>query len=795
MKKFLAILLATSMLLTMLAACNNEQQVEIPDEPDEPSQGDVTEMPEEPKDPAIEEPVPVPEYKEYEVSAENTLTSKNEEISLNAAENILYVTSLSTSANKENKLAENSKFSLPKYIKIDKKKTELNWEYVSALKYENKEVNGVLTNGLVYKFHEATQNLDLRVYCVVRPELSGPFEFYMEVDNLNESEIRIYLEGGFASLSTKILDHAATDVIRIASEGFIAEGHVQNADALNNPNYNNGVMYEGTGIEVFNLSNAKLISSERPDFQSNGGDYTAQFIDRENDGIFYALAWTTGRVWSKVEKDGYIETKASLDNDEGKFETLIQPGDTFIIPSVYVLPYEGDIDDGSNIFKAWFFDCKVVPTLRDDPALPYVQIDIQMSPEDAKAAGIDSMKREYGWWSGIGFNAERPLPYEGSWTLMADGIDTPNYTHEDMKNYGAKLDELGLNYAMYILLHETVDENGNPTDQYGELNAVTHPEWFSNQRHPFCRLADLGNVECVEYLKTTLEKFFKNNNVDQWRTDFEPIAVYSDQKNRHDANGSDVSYWCTVGFAEIVNHLYDTVEGFKFESCNSGGGDKNLYIAELTTFFNCDDTANYLSLRTSFYDSSYIIHPAQLEIPCNTETFNPNCKQYFFPVVPKPEVAAEDTYDFTDAMMDMGFRSTIIGIPMWAPWTGIVPAEYYNEYAHMYKERVKPLVRDGELYHILPRPDGVNWDGIMYADPDSANEIKGVVFLFKPSADVENVKNIVFDGLDESTVYQLTFEDRPEQNCTATGADLMTNGIDVEIKYVGSEMIWITEAK
>ena len=119
----------------------------------------------------------------------------------------------------------------------------------------------------------------------------------------------------------------------------------------------------------------------------------------------------------------------------------------------------------------------------------------------------------------------------------------------------------------------------------------------------------------------------------------------------------------------------------------------------------------------------------------------------------------------------------------------------YEIYENGYKEKIRPLVREAELYHILPRPDGVNWDGIMYADPDSANEIKGVVFLFKPSADVENVKNIVFDGLDESTVYQLTFEDRPEQNCTATGADLMTKGIDVEIKYVGSEIIWITKAE
>ena len=132
---------------------------------------------------------------------------------------------------------------------------------------------------------------------------------------------------------------------------------------------------------------------------------------------------------------------------------------------------------------------------------------------------------------------------------------------------------------------------------------------------------------------------------------------------------------------------------------------------------------------------------------------------------------------------------------MWAPWTGNVPTEYYNEYAHMYKEKVKPLVRDGELYHILPRPDGTNWDGIMYADPDSENDIKGVVFLFKPSAEVSDTYNVVFRGLNADTVYQLTFEDRPEQNKALTGVELMLNGINVEIKYVGSEMIWITEAE
>ena len=730
------------------------------------------------------------------VGAENTLKSVNESISFNVVENSLYITDLSTVGNHVNKLTENSELSLPQYVKVDNKKVELKWEYVSTIKYKDEVVNGVLTDGLIYNFKEPSQNLELRVYCVVRPSLSGPFEIYMEVDNLGETEQRIALNGGFASVSIKVEDPECTNVMRVASEGFIAEGHVQNKDALST--YRNGVMYKGSGIYISGVTGSnKLLSSARSNFSGNGEFYTAQYIDRGTDGVFYALAWTAGKVWARIENDDTVVMRSSLDNSEGEFSTLIQPGDTFRVPSVYVLPYEGDVDTGSNVFKSWFFDCKVVSALRDDPALPYIQIDAQMTPEDAKEVGIDSIKFDYGWWSGYGFGVERALPYEGSWTLLAEEKDSPRggWTHESLKNYGAKVDALGMNFAAYVLLHETVDEDGKPSDLYSELNAVTHPDWFADQTHPFCRLADLGNVECVEYLKKTLENFFVKNNVDQWRTDFEPIAAHSDQENRHDANGSDVIYWCTVGLTEIIQHLYETVEGFKFESCNSGGGNKDLYTATLTTFFNCDDTANYLSLRASFYDSSYIIHPAQLEFPCNPETFNPSCEQYFFPVIPEPEVSEGDDYDFQEAMMDMGFRTTIMGIPMWSSWAGTVHREYYDEYAHIYKEKVKPLVRDGELYHVLPRPDGTNWDGMMYADPDSSNEIKGVVFLFKPSAEVSDTYNVVFRGLNADTVYQLTFEDRPEQNCTAKGSTLMSEGINVEIKYVGSEMIWITEAE
>jgi hypothetical protein len=49
--------------------------------------------------------------------------------------------------------------------------------------------------------------------------------------------------------------------------------------------------------------------------------------------------------------------------------------------------------------------------------------------------------------------------------------------------------------------------------------------------------------------------------------------------------------------------------------------------------------------------------------------------------------------------------------------------------------------------------------------------------LFTP-----DTKTILFDGLDAQKEYILTFTDRPEQNTTLRGTELMENGLTVNIK-------------
>ena len=133
-------------------------------------------------------------------------------------------------------------------------------------------------------------------------------------------------------------------------------------------------------------------------------------------------------------------------------------------------------------------------------------------------------------------------------------------------------------------------------------------------------------------------------------------------------------------------------------------------------------------------------------------------------------------------------------------WGGTFSDEELSYWAHnikgIYNKKLKPLIREGDLYHILPRPDGENWDGLEYVDADTDREIKGVVMLWKPTNKEGETKTVKLRGLMADVSYQLTFEDRPEQNRVMTGAELMETGLTVTISGdVGSEMIWLTEAE
>ena len=111
----------------------------------------------------------------------------------------------------------------------------------------------------------------------------------------------------------------------------------------------------------------------------------------------------------------------------------------------------------------------------------------------------------------------------------------------------------------------------------------------------------------------------------------------------------------------------------------------------------------------------------------------------------------------------------------------------------LYKRDLRPLIRDADLYHVSGRPDGVHWDGIEYFDSAKG---RGVLYAFRGSTPKESKHNFVLKGLQEGRSYQLHFQDHPTADRQASGRELMSRGVMVELPVpLSSELVLIEEAK
>lgn len=657
------------------------------------------------------------------------------------------------------------------WIGADGDRKSFEWKYS---KTEKTEQSGEA--GYIISFTDQGSGAEYALYVTAYTASAGPFEVYGYMKNTGTEALKIVPGEYFsAALSGKTVP----EVWSFAKEGFTAEGvtaysgmHIRGSGIYKNP------LEAGEKVEIFTSTNQ---------LQEYQGYIPMVYLDYGDCGMYFAQEWSSGRISAEGLSDGKARLSVQL-NHKDEFVTNIPAGDVFYFPRVYLGVYDGDVDDGSNIFKRWFMKHKAPEILREDENEPLTQADLSCMTNimPARFNGIQSLKWDYGFWS------DELIQEAGNFTWRTnEGLlePSPGFLEwlnkfncaADLADFTAKLDNAGIKFALYSLLKDTMlDRAGVPTS----VGASGHPEWFANfKTGSYYNSGDLGNEEYVKFLQEYYTDFFKENGITTWRSDFEPICHVSDKENRHMANGTDVQYWATIGFSELVDYLYDNIPGFRYESCSSGGSMKDLYTATKAVVINCDDTADYMSLHTSFYDSSYCIHPAQLQLPLSTLSYTKGSPYY------------TGTGDYL-----YGLRCGMTGAFHTGKWGGTFSDEELSYWAHnikgIYNKKLKPLIREGDLYHILPRPDGENWDGLEYVDADTDREIKGVVMLWKPTNKEGETKTVKLRGLMADVSYQLTFEDRPEQNRVMTGAELMETGLTVTISGdVGSEMIWLTEAE
>jgi alpha-galactosidase len=318
-----------------------------------------------------------------------------------------------------------------------------------------------------------------------------------------------------------------------------------------------------------------------------------------------------------------------------------------------------------------------------------------------------------------------------------------------------------------------------------DLSSSWKPEEFKGET------IDLGVPAAREWAERETDRIVKDNGLDMLEHDGylvlqgcakenHPHAPPSPQQTilKREAswtfvlnpNSTDVSYHATRAYYEIQTKLRKQHPGLLLEICNDGGRMVDFGSAAHGDYFSVTDAYDPLSNRRAFYDASWLLPPAMLET--------------YVERWPTPDLG---TFRYMLRSGMMGWFTLMLDTTSWSAEQRVAARESIA----LYKERLRPLIRDAELFHISARPDGIHWDAIEYFDPKVG---RGAVFVFRGSAKTEPSHNFLLQGLRGDAIYRAKFQDGSSPDRTVSGADLMRTGLEVELaRPQWSEIVFIDE--
>jgi hypothetical protein len=403
------------------------------------------------------------------------------------------------------------------------------------------------------------------------------------------------------------------------------------------------------------------------------------------------------------------------------FQTQLQAGQVFEVPPAFIGAYDGDIDNAGNSLRKYLFRYNVPEILRRDATYPKVQ------------------------WNAFGATGKSP----SSW----DPVESKYYPLID------DIAPLGFEEVMIdVGWWQGAEPEPDPVDWPSGMKKAAE---YAHQKGMRFGLywSDDKNMALPAERKVRIERIkslFGKQGADMWRSDATSGLVIAQD------------YWSVAGFYQLIEVLQHDIRNFQWENCSGGGRIKDYGAMQRCVKIFNSDTYSPLDVRRAFYDSSFAFHPIQLE----GHLGSPDGRY-------RPQGIAGMRYAFR--CMSMGAPEWFLDAPNGGngcdPWTA-EEKEAVKAAAATYKTKIRPLVRNANLYHIFPRPDDRGWDGIEYYDPATG---KGVVFLFKPDSpnDTQAVK---LKGLEADQTYRLTFEDGSNSPQDKSGTELLGTGIDVTLK-------------
>jgi alpha-galactosidase len=508
-------------------------------------------------------------------------------------------------------------------------------------------------------------------------------------------------------------------------------------------------------------------------------------------GWFVGIEFS-GRTHITLERRATsLRGEAGLNPSPAPYRTQILSGATFETPTIFVGTFRGGPDAAGNILRRWVREVLNSPRTLRDPSYPTLvnnswgsgmavnEALAQRMVLESAQLGLEMFHLDAGWFRGVGDWRADPAKFPHGIAGIAD------FAHQH-----------GLKFGLWI----DWTQAGTSTEP-GALNVhdpairdwlIADPPAGWANKEPFKGITiDIGLPAAKAWAAGELERVVSDYHLDMLEHDGYLVAqgsargehpnsapdpatlrVFEDSGflMAEGSNSTDVSDHATRAYYEIYRQLRERHPDLLLEVCNDGGRMVDFGSAAHGDYFSITDAYDPLSNRRAFYDASFVLPPAMLES--------------YVEKYPAPRI---ENFRYVMRSGMMGWFSLMLDS---SQWTADQRATAKQEFA-LYKQMLRPLIREADLYHLAQRPDGVHWDGIEYY---STTLKRGVVYAFRGSGG-RPVHRYRLSGLKRDSHYRLTFQDHPSASRTLSGETLMQAGVDVRLALpLSSEIILFQEA-
>jgi hypothetical protein len=642
--------------------------------------------------------------------------------------------------------------------------------------------------GLSWKFNPQASHVDSRriafVYDSAQPRLrltwewkapvsTGPIEHTIRIENLESKEIWLPLQDSFQFLfSVK----SSLPLKQLYIEKGADKPSAAGTHELPLP-----VGYRWTG--------ASSTYAHPPPGQPR--EIIPWFAVESEQGGWYTGVEFSGRIRLALERDALsLHGTVGLNPEPGPFRTRLKPHEIFETPTIFVGAFHGGLDALGNVLRPWVRQA-LNPHPWQNPQFPMavnnswgsgMQVDEPLARRmihDSAELGLEMFHLDAGWFRGVGDWYPDLKKFPRGLAIIADEA------HRQGLMFGLWVDwtQAALDQQPGALnLRDPEVRNWTVSD----LPAEWKPEEFKGQT------IDLGVPAAHDYATREVQRIVAEYHLDMLEHDGYLVAqgcVREDHPHAppdlsrmsvvndggayivESSNSTDVSYHAVRAYYDIYANLRRQHPNLLLEICNDGGRMVDFGSATHGDYFSITDAYDPLSNRQAFYDASHVLPPAMLEA-----------------YVQKWPAPSLENFRYMLRSGMMGWLTIMLDTTAWDEQQHAAAKQEIR----LYREKLRPFIRDADLYHISERPNGVDWDGIEYFDQKRG---KGVVYIFRGSTETKDKHSFRLQGVRPTRQYRLHFNDGSAADRTASGRDLAGMGLAVTLPVPNSsELIFIEGA-